>query len=174
MQKNFFTQNNVLMQSSQASHSICQRPAGLISASSFALFIPVFLALALGGCSHDQSPNLMAASGGDDDEVNVRPANYKPDILGAMHAYLNDPTGIRDAGISEPALKAFGASKRYVVCVRYNAKKSRNEYIGVKEAAAVFVGGRFDRFVETAHGTANDQCAGMAYTAFPELEKLPR
>ena len=115
--------------------SICRRAVSLIPGLTFALFIT--LALALGGCAHDQGLNVMASSG-DDDDVNVRPANYKSDILGAMHAYLNDPTGIRDAGISEPALKSFNASKRYVVCVRYNARKSRTEYIGDKEVAAVF------------------------------------
>ena len=40
-----------------------------------------------------------------------------------MHAYLNDPTGIRDAGISDPALKSVGNLQRYVVCLRFNAKK---------------------------------------------------
>ncbi len=151
--------------------SICRRAASLMPGLTFALFIT--LAFALGGCAHDQGLNVMASSG-DDDDVNIRPANYKSDILGAMHAYLNDPTGIRDAGISEPALKSFNASKRYVVCVRYNARKSRTEYIGDKEVAAVFVAGRFDRFAETAHGTGNDQCAGVTYAPFPELEKLSR
>ena len=65
-----------------------------------------------------------------------------------MHAYLNDPTGIRDAGISEPAIKPVGGIQRYVVCVRFNGKKRGNEYAGVKEVAAVFLVGRFDRFVE--------------------------
>ena len=67
-----------------------------------------------------------------------------------MHAYLSDPTGIRDAGIAEPALKAVGNAPRYVVCVRFNAKKRGNEYAGVKEIAAVFMVGRFDRFLEKA------------------------
>jgi hypothetical protein len=155
-------------------NNICRRPAGPIPAL-FSAVVASFItvALALGGCSHDQGLNIAAGSG-DDEEINTRPANYKPDILRAMHAYLNDPTGIRDAGISEPALKSFGASKRYVVCVRYNARKVRNEYAGLKDVAAVFVAGRFDRFAETAHDTANDQCAGMTYAAFPELEKLSR
>jgi hypothetical protein len=165
-----------LMQDGLMQSSICRRSAGRFPGlfSGRFLWFAFSLALALGGCSHDQGLNIMAGSGGDDDEINAHPANYKPDILGAMHAYLNDPTGIRDAGISEPALKSFGASKRYVVCVRYNARKSRTEYIGAKEVAAVFVAGRFDRFAETAHDTANDQCAGMTYAAFPELEKLSR
>ncbi len=154
---------------------IYRRCAGLFHDLFFGSSIALVfgLALAVGGCSHGQGLNVMASSA-DDDDVNARPANYKPDILRAMHAYLNDPTGIRDAGIAEPALKSFGASKRFVVCVRCNAKKSRNEYIGVKEVAAVFVAGRFDRFVETAHDTPNDQCAGTTYAAFPELEKLSR
>jgi len=157
-------------------NNIRRRSAGLISGLFFAGFIAFFvpMALVLGGCSHDQGLNIAASGGSDDADINVRPANYKPDILRAMHAYLNDPTGIRDAGISEPALKSFGASKRYVVCVRYNARKVRNEYVGAKEAAAVFVAGRFDRFVETAHDTSHDECAGMTYAAFPELEKLSR
>ncbi len=157
---------------------VCRQGAGLASGSFFGLLAALVFSLApaLGGCSHDHGPNIMASSA-DDDDINARPANYKPDILGAMHAYLNDPTGIRDAGISEPALKSFGASKRFVVCVRYNARKSRNEYAGVKEVAAVFVAGRFDRFAEITHDandTKNDQCAGMTYVAFPELEKLSR
>ena len=124
----------------------------------------------LGGCAHNGSETGVPG----DPDVNIVPTNYKNDILAAMHAYLSDPTGIRDAGIAEPALKSLGGSKRFVVCVRYNAKKGRNEYIGVKEVAAVFVAGRFDRFVETAHDTANDECAGATYAAFPELEKLSR
>jgi hypothetical protein len=129
------------------------------------------LTVLLGACSHDQG---LSVATGDDDDINVRPANYKPDILGAMHAYLNDPTGIRDAGIADPALKSEGNAKRYLVCVRYNARRGRNDYAGVKEVAAVFVAGRFDRFVETAHNTTHDECAGSVYAPFPELERLSR
>jgi hypothetical protein len=146
---------------------------------------------ALLGCSHGQGLSLATNSAGDD-ELNVRPANYRPDIVNAMHAYLNDPTGIRDAGISDPALKPVGGTNRYVVCVRFNAKKphpdrnngDRNDYAGVKEVAAVFLAGRFDRFVEMPHEKPNDAshgtdparhpCADATYAAFPELERLSR
>jgi hypothetical protein len=104
-----------------------------------------------------------------DEELNVPPANYKTDILGAMHAYLIDPTGIRDSAISTPAVKPVGNSQRYIVCLRFNAKRG-NSYAGVKEVAAVFVYGRFDRFVDTAH----EACADAAYAPFPELGKLTR
>src|SRR5208282_4776529 len=75
------------------------------------------LGLLLGACTHGH--HASDAAGGDDE---IYPTNYKIDILAALHVYLNDPTGIRDAGISDPALKPVGDAKRYVVCVRFNAK----------------------------------------------------
>jgi hypothetical protein len=128
------------------------------------------LALAVGACSHSHHLGDDDPAAGADDPVNVVPVNYKPDILRAMHAYLNDPTGIRDAGVAEPALKSVGNSRRYVVCLRLNAKKVGKEYAGMREIAAVYVAGRFDRFVDPA----KEACAGATYTPFPELEKLPR
>jgi len=142
--------------------SVQRRLTGLILAS----------ALGLAACSHR---HLSDAAGGDDDASNVYPANYKTEILAAMHVYLNDPTAIRDAGIGEPALKPVADVKRYVVCLRYNAKtrfdakKRSTDYAGVKENAAVFVSGRFDRFAE-----ARETCTGATYAPFPELEKLSR
>jgi hypothetical protein len=124
------------------------------------------MALLLGACAGQHT----AADNGGDDGINAYPANYKSDIVAGMHAYLNDPTGIRDSAISEPMLKSVGKNTRYVVCVRFNGKQSGNTYAGVKEIAAVFLAGRFDQFVETAR----EQCANASYTPFPELGKLPR
>jgi hypothetical protein len=160
------------------------------------------LAAMLGGCAGSMPSLGIPGMGGGDDadgDINVRPANYRADIVAAMHAYLNDPTGIRGAGISEPAIKPIGGAKRYIVCVRFNAKKGggrRNEYAGSKEIAAIFVAGRFDRFNETAHEGAKEgreasreggreqanetenaprgPCADAVYAPFPELEKLSR
>ena len=137
-----------------------RRLAGLIIGST----------LVLGGCAHHQVESDAAAAA---DPANVPPVNYKPDILGAMHAYLDDPTGIRDAGIAEPpVLRPVGNSKRYVVCLRLNAKKNdtKKEYAGKREMAAIFVAGRFDHFADPAKAA----CAGATYAPFPELEKLPR
>jgi hypothetical protein len=118
-------------------------------------------ALGLGGCGHHHRS---------DDEINVLPTNYKAEILAGMHAYFNDPTGIRDAGIAEPVLKPVGGPMRYVVCVRFNAKQSGTTYAGVRDFAAVFLDGRFDRFIETPR----QQCDGATYAPFPELERLSR
>jgi hypothetical protein len=116
------------------------------------------MALGLGGCGHNAPDN--------DSGINAYPANYKADILAAMHAYLNDPTGIRDASISEPVLRS--SLSRYVVCLRFTAKKNAKEYAAPKEIAAIFLAGRFDRFIDMP----KDECAGVTYAAFPELQKL--
>jgi hypothetical protein len=120
----------------------------------------------LGACSHQGS----LSSAADDSEINTPPTDYRREIVSAMHAYLNDPTGIRDAEIATPAIKEVGGLHRYVVCVRFDAKKRGDQYAGVKEIAAVFMVGRFDRFVDKA----KEQCAGAAYAPFPELQKLTR
>ena len=119
---------------------------------------------------------LSACAGGhhrtDEEGVNAYPTNYKTDILAAMHAYLNDPTAIRDASISEPVLKpaSLTTPSRYMLCLRFNPKKTATVYEGMREVAAVFVAGRFDQFIETS----KDLCAGVTYAPFPELEKLSR
>jgi hypothetical protein len=132
------------------------------------------MTFALGACAHQHHHD--DDTGPTDPALDASPMNYKSDILAAMHAYLNDPTGIRDSAIAEPAFKAVGGVKHYVVCVRYNAKslspKAGKEYAGVKESAAVFIAGRFDHFVEAA--AAAEPCAGVTYMPFPELEKLSR
>jgi hypothetical protein len=122
------------------------------------LLLGAFFALA--ACSHQDS-NV-------DPDLNAYPAHYKADILAAMHVYLNDPTGIRDAAIADPALKDTGDGTRYTVCLKFSAKKSNTAYTGVREIVAVFLVGRFDHFIETP----KDLCAGANYTPFPELQNL--
>src|ERR1700756_3821221 len=41
----------------------------------------------------------------DDERGNIYPESYKSELLGFLHSYINDPTKIRDAAISEPALR---------------------------------------------------------------------
>jgi hypothetical protein len=122
------------------------------------------LAAVLAGCAHHRSDSDATS------ELNAYPANYKSDILAAMHAYLDNPTGIRDAAIGEPALKTAGGTTRYVVCVRFDGKKGHsNDYAGTRVIAAEFMVGRFNQFIENI----KDLCAGVTYTPFPELQTLP-
>jgi hypothetical protein len=125
------------------------------------LRLPLTLVLTLGACGHDLVP--------DSDGINAYPANYKSDILAAMHAYLNNPSGIRDAAISEPALKSSGTVNRYIACLRFTPKKNVSEYGATREIAAVFMAGRLDRFIDLP----KTECTGVTYAAFPELQSLP-
>jgi hypothetical protein len=142
------------------------RRAGVLSCvrPHFGIALLATLPALLAACGHHR-PDAVTES-----ELNLAPADYKSDILGAMHAYLNDPTGIRDAALSEPAIKTVGNTTRYVACVKFNGKRNGSkDYAGNKEIAAVFVVGRFDRFVENT----KDLCAGVTYAPFPELQTLP-
>jgi hypothetical protein len=101
-------------------------------------------------------------------DENLFPADYKKEIVNIMPSILADPTNIRGAFISEPALTSFGASSRYTACVRYNARKSRSEYSGSQDRLAIFHGGQLNQFIPA---TA-EQCGKAAYQPFPELEKI--
>lgn len=99
------------------------------------------------------------------------PANHRAELLALLRTYLNEPRGVREATIAEPAQRKVGGRQRYVVCLRFNARGSvGGAYAGVKERAAVYIDGRLDRIIENPE----DLCAGASYAAFPELETLTR
>jgi hypothetical protein len=141
------------------------------------------LAAALGGCTnHGQART--------DERANVYPENYKNELIGYLHSYINDPTQVHEAAISEPALRLVNAQQdnpldrigrsmgrgggssleRYIVCVRFNAKDRDGRYTGVKQGMAIYSGGRFERFQEQRQGP----CDQARYQPFPELETLGR
>jgi hypothetical protein len=101
--------------------------------------------------------------------VNVFPENYRAEILAYQRSYLNDPTGVRSAAISQPALRKIGSVERYVACVRFNAKAPGGGYIGEREHIAVFLAGKLDQM-----GVTREECKDAAYAPFPELERLTR
>jgi hypothetical protein len=143
---------------------VVARPAGALRSASLLVGVLLLLGPLLGACGHHP------VGDNSDSGVNAYPANYKSDILGAMHAYLNNPTGIRDAAISEPTIKTLSGMTRFMACLRFNAKRNgSNDYAGVKEIVAVFLAGRFDQFVENT----KDVCAGVTYQPYPELQNLP-
>jgi hypothetical protein len=101
--------------------------------------------------------------------VNVFPDNYRAEILAYQRSYLNDPTGIRSAAITQPALRKVGSVERYAVCVRFNAKAAGGTYTGVREHLVIFLAGKLDQMAAT-----REECNGAAYEPFPELERLTR
>jgi len=101
--------------------------------------------------------------------VNIFPEKYRAEILAYQRSYLNDPTGVRSAAISQPALRKVGSVERYVVCVRFNAKQPSGGYAGVREHMAIFLAGKLDQM-----GVTRELCKDAAYEPFPELERLVR
>lgn len=128
------------------------------------------------GCS------ALRARGDRDSRQNVFPDNYKPDLTAAMHAYLYDPTNIRDAYLTDPAIRDVDGRKRYTVCLRFNAKNSDGRYAGSRDIMAVFASGRFDSFIDQTNAAATpalatllkEQCGMADYKPFPELQALTR
>lgn len=119
---------------------------------------------ALAACSSFENQPRVTA------DPNVAPANYKTEILAYVRTYLIDPTGIRGAFLSDPELREIDGVRRYVSCLRFNAKKSSGEYEGSKDRVVFFLGGRLDTMVPAK----SDHCENAAFHPFPELERLTR
>ena len=139
--------------------------------------LTLILILMLGACSNIDAWRENVAR---NEEANtVFPQNYKSEILSLMRTYLNDPTNVRDAFVSEPVLKSFDGANRYLVCLRYNAKKSGGQYAGNKESIMTFRQGRLDRIVDATRDPresrqARELCKDVAVKPFAELEHLSR
>ena len=100
-------------------------------------------------------------------QANTQPPgpNYKAEIIAFMRTYLNDPVGVRDAFISEPALRSLEGADRYAVCLRYTPRNASS-----KDSLVLFRDGRLDRIIDAARET----CKDAAYQPFPELQRLSR
>jgi hypothetical protein len=141
-----------------------------VTQATFALsnlrWLAVAVAFTLAGCNsewlRDQERSKQANT--------APPISYKADIVAFMRTYLNDPTGVRDAFVSEPALRTIDNFDRYTVCLRYNARKSGGQYAGSKDSLVLFRDGRLDRIVDNAR----ERCKDAAYLPFQELEHLSR
>ena len=119
------------------------------------------------GCGKYEGTYTQATVTG---EANILPTNYRADTIAFLRSWLNDTSNVREAFISEPALKQAGRVERYIVCVRFNAKNSTGQYEGSKERMVVFLAGKLDTMVDVRR----DECAGAKYQPFPELERLAR
>ncbi|MET0968625.1 MAG: hypothetical protein ABWY18_05440 [Tardiphaga sp.] len=130
-----------------------------------AILLPFWLAACSGGGS---GPISFA-----DSQSNTGqpfPTGYRPDMLAFFRTYLNNPVGIRDAMVAEPAQRTVGGRLRYVSCVRYTPRDTDGRYTAPQERAVAFVDTRLDRVVDNNA----ELCAGASYAPFPELEKLTR
>jgi hypothetical protein len=131
-------------------------------------FVVLAFSIALAGCSSDWLGARDRAA-----TANTTPPgpNYKADVVAFMHTYLNEPTGVKDAFMSEPALRTFEHADRYTVCLRYTARKGYGQpYAPSKDSLVLFREGRLDRVVDAT----KEACKDAAYQPFPELEQLKR
>ena len=131
------------------------------------LLLLLLLLLPLAGCSSERQFSGVETQGGA--SVNVFPDKYREEILAYQRSYLNDPTGIRSAAISQPGLRKVGSIERYVVCVRFNARAAGGGYAGERAHLAIFLAGKLDQMAVT-----REECKDAAYEPFPELERLRR
>jgi hypothetical protein len=96
---------------------------------------------------------------------NVFPADYKN--LKSVKTDLL--MSVRDAAISDPALRPLDNAERYVVCVRYNPRMSDSGgYAGLTERMVYFYQGHMTQFLKASP----DQCSWATYKPFPGLEKM--
>jgi len=130
-------------------------------------WLVVLMALWLGGCADGPTASVMQTA-------RVVPANYRAELLAYLSNFLNDPTGVQNALVSEPALGKFQGEERYFSCVRFNAKSSTGSYRGARDNLALFFGGKLEYFVELRADSQEERCRSANYLPFPELEKLTR
>ena len=132
----------------------------------------LLLAVALAACASGDSDEVRSITATDDRGVASQPFpnNYRTEILAFMKSYLNNPEKVREAGMAEPVQRTVGGRLRYVSCLRFSARESDGSYREPRERAVLFVDRRLDRVIENA----GEICAGAAYAAFPELEKILR
>jgi hypothetical protein len=138
-----------------------QRPAKILAV----LLLPI----ALSGCfgSEDTRATSFMEESGTNQPF---PANYRPEVLAFMKTYLNNPVGVRDAVIAEPSQRTVNGRVRYVTCLRFAERQADGTYRDARERAILFINGRLDRVLQDS----GEVCAGVAYAAFPELERMTR
>ncbi len=104
------------------------------------LIVAAVTTVGLCGCATDVGPSAAELKAKWDAE-NVFPQAYRQDLLAYLRTYLNDPSHVRGAAVSQPQLKNAGPGDRYVACVRSNARNTDGKYQGSKDGAATYVAG---------------------------------
>jgi hypothetical protein len=129
--------------------------------------LALLLVLVLGGCA--DGPTLETSRA-----ARLAPINYRGELIAYLRNFLNDPTNVRNAYVSEPALGRFQGEERYFSCVRFDARTSYGRYRGSRDNLAVYFGGKLEHFVELRPDVQDDRCRNADYVPFPELEQLKR
>lgn len=133
------------------------------------LAIWAVVAVVLAGCSglaENMGFNKQSETAAADPKI--YPSHYREQVAEFMRTYLSNPSRIKEASISEPALQTVAGVPHYVLCVRYNPRGADNRYEGLQTKRAIFLGGNLAQFLEPE----GDSCKTVAYQRFPMLETL--
>lgn len=128
------------------------------------------LPLALAACFGSESDRPTLMDGTQAGGPQPFPDNFRSDTLALMRTYLNNPVGVREAGMAEPVQREVGGRQFYVSCLHFTPRETDGSYKAMRERAVIFVNGRADRVVDRT----SELCAGAVYAPFPELEKMTR
>ena len=119
-------------------------------------------ALALGGCGGSLFGGPKREQAAPAVDPNAYPANYRKQIAGMLATALRDRADFDHALIAPPELKpvAESATPHYVVCIQLNGHSQP------KIKAVVYLEGIPTQFIDATP----EQCTGVAYQSFTELE----
>jgi hypothetical protein len=129
----------------------------------------LLLPLALAGCLESEDTRNVSFVE-EANAVQPMPTDYRSQSIAFLHTYLNNPVGVRNATIADPVQRTVGGRPRYVACLRFSEPQSDGNYRDPRTRAILFVDGRLDRIIPNP----GDECAGVVYGPFPELEKMTR
>jgi hypothetical protein len=95
-------------------------------------------------------------------DLNAYPSNFRKQIATMLATLLKERADFHGALIAQPELKpvAQSSTPHYVVCVQLNGNNRQ------RTKAVVFLGGDPTQFIDATP----EQCTGVAYQSFTELE----
>ncbi len=127
-----------------------------------AILLPALM-LTLAACSSGSS-KVAAVN------PNVYPAQYKQQIIATLRTIFekNETATVSGALISPPVLTPVGNDQRYTLCVRYTAYGVGHDISGGATRRAYFFSGQLNQLIPIT----GDECAGVAYQPFEELNRL--
>jgi hypothetical protein len=95
-------------------------------------------------------------------DPNLYPSNYRKQIATMLSTLLTNRADFHGALIAQPELKpvAESSTPHYVVCVQFNLRSQPRTRV------VIFLEGAPTQFIDATP----EQCAGVAYQSFTELE----
>ena len=136
-------------------------------------WLVLLAAVAVGGCATDVGPS-QAELKAQWEAQNVYPQNYKSDLMAFLRTYLNDPTHVRNASVSQPQLK-HGRAGRAICRVRaLQRAQERRQICRHQRGRRDLCVGKARPLLRARRRKCEEFCKDAAYEPFPELEALAR